>query len=60
MSTDGGIHVIGNEIYEQRNGKLVEYDREIFLKQHGDYPRRAPDTVHEFEYLEDRLIIAAW
>ena len=24
MGTDGGVHVIGNEIYEQRNGKLVE------------------------------------
>ena len=24
MGTDDGIHVIGNEIYEQRNGKLVE------------------------------------
>ena len=60
MGTDYGIPVIGNKIYEQRNGKLVEYDREIFLKQHRDYPRCAPDTVHEFEYLEDRLIIAAW
>ena len=38
----------------------MEYDREIFLKQHGDYPQCDPDTVHEFEYLEDRLIIAAW
>ncbi len=37
----------------------MEYDREIFLKQHGDYPRYEPDTVHEFEYLEDWLTIAA-
>ena len=37
----------------------MEYDREIFLKQHGDYPRCEPDTVHEFEYLEDWLTIAA-
>ena len=24
LGTDGGVHVIGNQIYEQRNGKLVE------------------------------------
>ena len=38
----------------------MEYDREIFLKQHGNYRKCDPDTVHEFEYLEDRLTIAAW
>ena len=54
---DPDTHTLAILVHGKCRAKFVEQDQEIHLNTPGDYIRWSPDTPHEFEYLEDTLII---